>query len=248
MGLIEQHHPVALYGFTSMLEFVARQTINAGTNVPEGRVAVAWNGGEMLFPEQAELFRRAFKVPIYNLYGSREFGAIAHQAGADDPLWVLRPYVFVEIVDKNGRPAVPGETGRVVCTSTVCRGTPFLRYEIGDLASFSSANCDESGLRAIAEIHGRTAGLLVLPNGKTINCIYWNHLLKEFSEVHQFQVVLRRTGIIDLLLKGDRLSEERASYLQMACRQLLCDVPVRLNWVDCIPLTPQGKLVQVVRE
>jgi phenylacetate-CoA ligase len=248
MGLIGRHRPVALYGFTSMLEFLARQVLAARIDVLEGSIAVAWNGGEMLFDTQAELFRQAFKTPIHNLYGGRELGAIAHQVDPNGPMFVLRPHVFLEIVDRNGAPAAPGESGRIVCTSTVCRGTPFLRYEVGDAASYSAGHHDESGIRAISEIQGRIAGLLQLPNGKVINCLYWNHLLKGFSEIHQFQVVLRRTGSIDLLLKGDGLSAQREVHLQGVFQNFLGDVPVHLNWVERIPLTPQGKLVQVVRE
>lgn len=247
-SLIRRYRPAALYGFTSMLEFVARHLIQTRQEVPGGCLAVAWNGGEMLYPEQAELFRRAFHTPIHNLYGGRELGAMAYQADPSGPLRILRPHTFLEIVDGRGRPAAPGETGRVLCTSTACRGTPFLRYEIGDAACFSAADCGEDGIRALAELQGRTAGLLELPNGKVINCIYWNHLLKEFPEIHQFQVVLRKTGSIDLLLKGDAFSGEREGSLQSVLRQFLTGVPVHINRVQRIPLTPQGKLVQVVRE
>ena len=246
--LIRSHRPVALYGFTSILEYVARQILKSGIDLPEGAVAVAWNGGEMLFPDQAQIFRKAFKLPIHNLYGGRELGAMAHQVGAAGPLHILRPEIFIEIVDENGKPAAPGHAGRIIATSTRCRGTPFLRYEIGDMGAFSRSDCDESGLCAISELHGRAAGLLELPNGKVINCLYWNHLLKEFKEIHQFQVVFRKAGTIDLLLSGDGLRAERAGHLDTVLKRFLCDVPVRVNWVERIPVTREGKLVQVVRE
>ncbi len=246
VGLIRKHGSVAMYGFTSMLEFIARYIVENGIEIPRGAVKVAWNGGEMLFEEQSETFERAFGTRIRNLYGGRELGVIACEMR--DRLEVIRPYNFVEIVDRNGKPVGPGETGRVVVTSTVCRGTPFVRYEVGDAAMYCGGDCDESGIRAISEIQGRIAGLLELPNGKTINCIYWNHLLKEFSEIRQFQVVLRRSGTIDLLLTGDGLSAERESALRNTFRYVLTDIPVQLNWVDRIPLTAQGKLVQVVRD
>ncbi len=246
MKLIRKHRRVAIYGFTSMLEFIARYVLRRGIEAPRGAVAVAWNGGEMLFPEQNELFQRAFGVPIRNLYGGRELGAIAFEL--DGRLAVTRPYTFVEIVDRDGRPVGPGEPGRVVCTSTVCGGTPFLRYEVGDTATYSAQDRDESGIRAIGEVQGRIAGLLELPNGKTINCIFWNHLLKEFFEIHQFQVILRRAGFIDILLTGDGMTPDREEQLQRVFRNFLAGVPVHLHWVDRIPLTAQGKLVQVVRE
>lgn len=246
--LIQRHSPVALYGFTSILEFIARQILKSGIDLPDGSVSVAWNGGEMLFPEQARIFRKAFKVPINNLYGGREIGALAHQVGAAGPLHLLRPEIFIEIVDESGKPSAPGQAGRVIATSMRCRGTPFLRYDIGDMAAFSSADCDDSGLHALSELHGRAAGLLALPNGKVINCLYWNHLLKEFTEIHQFQVVFRKAGTIDLLLTGDGLRTERASHLDTVLKRFLCEVPVRVNWVERIPVTREGKLVQVVRE
>jgi phenylacetate-CoA ligase len=119
--------PVAMYGFTSMLEFVARRVLEAKRQVRPGAVRVAWNGGETLFPEQSELFRQAFGVPLFNRYGGRELSVMACQFTEGAPLHVMRPWLFLEILNDRGRPVAPGEVGRLVWTSTICRGTPFLR-------------------------------------------------------------------------------------------------------------------------
>ena len=58
------------------------------------------------------------------------------------------------------------------------------------------------GITALESLQGRVSGLLRLPNGKVIQNIFWNHLLKEFPEVHQFQVVLADGGNLTVLLKG----------------------------------------------
>src|SRR5207248_7332353 len=136
--------------------------------LPPGKVATAWNGGEMLFPEQAELFRRAFDVPILNRYGGRELAIMACQFTDGGPLNVLRPWLYLEVVNDQGRAVAPGESGRLVWTSTICRGTPFLRYDVEDIGSFSAAQCDESGVFAIDQLQGRIAGLLELPDGRKI--------------------------------------------------------------------------------
>ena len=248
LTLIRRNQPVAVYGFTAMLEFVAREALAMDACPPSGSVSLAWNGGEMLFPEQSEIFQKAFGVPILNLYGGRELSVIAYQDKAGGPLHIPRPWIFVELVDNNGNPVGPGEPGRVICTSTVCRGTPFLRYEVGDMADYDSEDCDESGIRALRHIQGRIASVIVLPNGKQVQNIYWNHLMKEFTEVRQFQIVIQNDGGLLFLLKGGGFAAEREAQLRTILRNFLGNLPIKLNWVDSIPLTRQGKLVQVVRE
>ena len=49
-----------------------------------------------------------------------------------------KSYVFVELIGEDGAPVAPGEPGRVVVTSTEGRGAPFLRYDIGDVATCSA--------------------------------------------------------------------------------------------------------------
>jgi phenylacetate-CoA ligase len=241
-----RHRGVALFGFTSMLEFVAREMVRRGTPPPAGAVRALWNGGEMLYDHQRELFRQVFGIPMRNSYGGRELSLIAFERSDESALSILRPLVFVEIVDKDGRPAAPGEAGRVLCTSLVCRGTPFLRYEIGDMASYRAEDADESGVRAIGQLEGRVAGLLELPNGKTINCIYWNHLLKEYGEVHQFQILVRAGAGVTLRLKGTPFTRGREESLRLKLRGLLGDLPVEIDWMDSLPRTKQGKLLQVL--
>jgi phenylacetate-CoA ligase len=248
LRLISRKWPVAIYGFTSMLEYVARETLSRGSQPPPGHVRTAWNGGELLLPEQSEVFQRAFGVPILNRYGGREVSAVACQARAGGPLEIFRPWQFAEIVDENGRPAAPGQIGRLLWTSTVCRGTPFLRYDSGDLGVCGEDDIDEAGLAAIRELHGRSAALFELPDGRKISNLYWNHLFKEFPEVGQFQVVLLRSGGVRLLLKGEPFTPAREERLRGMLRHALAGTPVEVSWVPRIPLTERGKLLQVVRE
>ena len=240
--------PVAIYGFTSMLEFVARRVLETKREVRPGMVQAAWNGGEMLFAEQSELFRRAFKVPLFNRYGGRELGVMACQFIGGGPLHVIRPRLFLEILNDRGRPAAAGEIGRLVWTSTVCRGTPFLRYDVEDCGTFRECDSNESGVTAIESLHGRVGGMLELPGQRKISNLYWNHFFKEVKEVAQFQVVLRKDGRLRILLRGNGFSKEREATVRGLLAHFLGDTPVDLEWVERIPLTKEGKLVQAYRE
>lgn len=248
LDLIRRHRPVAVSGYSSMLEYLARTVLERGERPSAGSVATAWNGGEMLLPNQVHLFQQAFGVPVLNCYGGRELSVMAFQSGPDQPLQVLRPWLFAEVVDEGGRPVAPGETGRLLWTSTVCRGTPFLRYDIGDLAAFERSDETEAGLVTLRSLHGRTAGLLRLPSGKTINNIFWNHLFKDFDAVRQFQVVLQGSSRLKIRLVGGGVTGNEDTRMRQVLRDFLEDVPFEVSWVDRLPLTSQGKLIQVIRE
>ncbi|HEX6039719.1 AMP-binding protein [Longimicrobium sp.] len=249
LALLDRFEEVVLYGFTSMLEFVAREVLRRGARVPPGRIRAAWNGGEMLHEHQAALFREAFGTPLLNLYGGRELGAMAFQPGAGQALEVLRPWVYVEVVDEAGRPSRPGEVGRLVWTHTAGRGTPFLRYDVGDLGVAGEDGTDASGIHHLSELHGRSAGLLHLPNGTVVNGLYWNHLFKEYAEVEQFQVAWIGGQRLEVRLRGAGLPAVREAEIRRVIGTVVGgDVPVQVRWVDRIPPTAQGKLMQLVRE
>lgn len=231
-----------------MLEYVAERVLQRRESVPAGAVSAAWNGGEMLFEHQNRTFMDAFGHPLLNLYGGRELGAMAYQAREHGPLEIMRPWLFVEVVDDQGRPVAPGDSGRLICTSTICRGTPFLRYEIGDLGTYSTGLCNESGISSLTGLLGRVAGLLQLPDGRKINNLYWNHLFKEMPEVKQFQVVLKANGTVSLLLRGSGFGPDKEQQLRTVLSNFLGLVPVQIEWVQTIPRTAQGKLVHVIRE
>ena len=245
--LILRHAPVAMFGFSSMLDYVARELVTAGLRLPRGAVAVAWSGGEMLLDAHVSAFQEAFGTPILNRYGGRELSTMACQYAPGAPLTVHRPWLMVEVLDEAGRPAPAGQVGRLVWTSSLCRGTPFLRYDIGDLGSYSAEGVDAAGIGALTALHGRAAGVLTI-NGKAINGLFWNHLFKEFVEVRRFQVVLTRAGSLRINLTGTPLSTERDAELRAILARLLGPVEIEIVNRDSIPLTAQGKLLQVLQE
>lgn len=238
----------AVYGFSSMLDHVARVAQERGWHLPAGLVRVAWNGGEMLHDEQVARFREVFGVPILNYYGGRELGTIAVQHQAGGPLQLVRPYVFVELIGEDGAPVAPGTPGRVVVTSTEGQGTPFLRYDIGDMASCSAAHVDASGVTCLDALLGRAGSVLRLPNGITVSNNYWNHLFKELDEVVQFQVRLRADGSLKLNFVGQPFAESREAWLRGVLGTFLGPMPIDIAWVDAIPPTRLGKRLQVVVE
>jgi hypothetical protein len=99
--------PVAVFGFTCTLEFVAWRALETeGRFTPE--LFARRGTGRNIVSEQSELFRQVFKVPLFNRYGGRELSAMACQFAEGRPLHVLRPWLFLEILNDRSRPAAPG--------------------------------------------------------------------------------------------------------------------------------------------
>lgn len=235
---------IAVFGFSTMLDYLARTALTKKDLRLRGRVATAWNGGESLTAEHVSRFKDAFGVPILNLYGGREFSAIAFQSKESGPLETMLPLLFVEVLDESGAPVPAGQAGQVVITSTVCNSTPFVRYAIGDMAKPSSVDRITGAAISLASIEGRRGESIPLPSGKVLHPLVWNHLMKEYESVLAFQV--RVGNGFRILITGDVSSDDLQS-INAAASRLLESPGVSVELVPTIPRTAQGKLLQVIK-
>lgn len=76
------------------------------------------------------------------------------------------------------------------------------------------------------EPDGRLTGLLELPDGRRVSCLFWNHFFKEFSGVQQLQVVLCKNGSFQFLLVGKWFSSPREGELPGILRGFLKTIPL----------------------
>ncbi len=78
--------------------------------------------------------RATWDVPVVDLYGLRETGAVAARTGTGPFVVVAGRRVWVEILDDDGAPVRDGEPGEVVVTVDENPYLPLLRYRTGDRA------------------------------------------------------------------------------------------------------------------
>lgn len=106
-------------------------------------------------------------------------------------------YCHVEIIDEQGLPCAPGETGRIIVTALNNLAMPLIRYDTGDLAVAVGGECScNRTLPSFGEIVGRYGRVAYLPPG-TIGPVLAlreaietlpPHLTRDFREfqIHQF--------------------------------------------------------------
>ncbi len=160
---LEQQNPVYLLTFATNLEALARRSLDLGIRLPTLREVRTIS--EMLPPGVRALVRKAWGVPLADLYSSQEIGYIALQCPEREHYHVQSESVLVELLREDGTPCAPGEIGRVVLTTLHNFALPLIRYDIGDYAEAGAVCPCGRGLPVIRRIMGRVRNMLRLPGG-----------------------------------------------------------------------------------
>ncbi len=176
--------PRLLVGYVSILLELAREM----DRPLEGLRAVQ-SSAETLTDEYRKVIGEAFGAPVYNRYGAREVGNLAHECDEHSGLHLLMENNIVEIVDADGRPLTePGDEGDVVVTNLNNFATPLIRYRLGDVARVGERECRcGRGSPLLASILGRTSGMIVTPSGRRLHGEFFTHLFYGLP-VRQFRV------------------------------------------------------------
>jgi phenylacetate-CoA ligase len=177
--------------------------------VPGVRSVIA--AAEPLFPATRDAIEGAFKAPVFNTYGSREFMSIGGECEFHSGLHVNAENLVVETHDHDGD--TPSE---ILVTDLHNYGMPFVRYATGDVGTISRASCPcGRGLPMLESIEGRVLDVLRTPDGRTVPGEFFPHLLKEVPEVAQYRVEQRTLDhVVISAVLNQPLSEQSAGLLR----------------------------------
>lgn len=148
---LNRFRPVALDGTpTAMLE-IALYLLKHELRLDFPLIAI-FPTSETVTPEMRRLIEEAFQAPVFDQYGSSEGAPIisecrAHKLHLHHETGIIEPY---------------GDRGEVVVTCFTTRGTPLVRYRIGDRMTLGQEACT-CGLNGpvIESIDGRGTSYIV---------------------------------------------------------------------------------------
>ena len=190
-----------------------------------------------------ELFRALAPDRVRDVYGSRESTHLAAEC-ARGGFHVLGFGRVLEIVDEAGRPAAPGVPGRVLVTDLTNKAMALVRYENGDVASWSTdrAPC-ACGLPfpRLERVHGRTSDFLSTPSGRRIHGEWFTHLFYGRAGVARFQVHQTALDRVEVRTVGPATEADLRPVLDAMRGALGTGVVVAWRAVDEIPPTKAGK-------
>jgi phenylacetate-CoA ligase len=183
--VLARQQPVLLVGYVRSLTMYARYLEASGA--PRPRLRAVQASAEVLTPADRALLERVLQAPVFDRYGCREVGIIAHECAAHMGLHVSAGTNVVELLGPDGQ---PGRFGRVVVSNLYNLAMPLLRYDTGDVAEWAEGECGCGRRTArLARVWGRRSDLIVTPSGRLLHGEFFTHLFYGAPEVRQFQVV-----------------------------------------------------------
>ncbi len=244
---LEEVNPDYLLSHTSNLELLAGMLLDEPRRFARLRAIQAIS--ETLTDVAQAKIEAAFRVPVKNLYSCAEAGYLASPCPAGHGLHVHAENVILEILNEADRPCTPGEAGRVVLTVLHNFRTPFIRYEIGDTASFAASPCRcGRGLPLLTRVHGKARPHFKLPGGRRKHSSDLVHAITRVGGHHQHQVVQQTLDqvVVRLVPNRDWSADHRERLVQAVREFFESPVGVQLEIHERLELLPGGKLQSMV--
>ena len=201
---------------------------------------------EMCFEEDRILMEKAFGIPVINEYGVSELDIIAFQNKMKQWL-ITTESLFIEVLDKNNKPVLDGEIGKLVITSLYNKAHPFIRYEIGDVGAI----CKLDSRNVILEkLEGRNEDLVYLPSGKVTPGLTFYYItksiMKDRSNIKEITVIQKNIDIFDINYVAEcELNDKEISIIKNALFNYLePNLNIFFHKFDQLDRSKSGKLKQ----
>lgn len=190
--------PRLIYAYPTPLALFCEYLLDSG--LPCHRPAAAICTAEPLLDHQRTLIESTLACPLFEHYGSREFGMIAaecdcHQGLHINPAAAYAEYIPVEGADVEG-------LHEILVTDLLNDGMPLIRYRVNDCVLLGSADPCECGrgYPRVKRIIGRTTDVFYLPNGDAVpGVVLTNRVLKVCPGLKKVQVIQERLNAFQIL-------------------------------------------------
>lgn len=205
--------------------------------------------GETVSPELRARTKAITGLSIEDNYSSNEMGCMAIQCPDHNHYHIMSETVILEILDDDGNPCKPGETGRVVVTDLHNFISPLIRYDIGDFAVPGEPCTCGRGLPVLQRVVGREHSIIKRPDGTRGWPIFYGAKMNGIAPVRQYQFIQHTINDIEFrCYTDDPLTPEQESGL-IALVQEALGHPFNINLIqyrERLPTTKVGKFQEFI--
>ena len=237
-----------VWGYASSLYSLAQTALDQELDPPQLEVAIS--NAEPLYAHQRQAISKAFDCPVYTTYGMTE--AVCAASECESGTLHLWPEVgMLEVLDdETDEPLPSGETGRLICTGLLNADMPFIRYEVGDRGAIAPSDticsCGRT-LPILEKVEGRMDDVILTSDGRRIGRL--DPVFKGEMPIREAQIIQEQLDLLRVRFVPEAdYSPANEKVLIRRLRERVGDVDVRLEPVNRIPRTANGKFRAVINK
>lgn len=236
---LQRYKPCFIEAYSASLTQFAKLLKSEGLNL---HIPSAISSAETLYPDNRKLIEEVLHTKVFDRYGSREGGNIAHECEKHEGLHINAESYIVEVVGK--------QRGRLIITNLVNFTMPFIRYDTEDYAVMSKKQCKcGRGLPMLKSVEGRVSDYILLPNGAELSFLFFNYFFEQYGAfVREFQVVQEdKTQLLVKIVGTGKFSKEKEKEVLLGLSKQTPRMKITIKRVKKIPLEKSGKRRPVKR-
>ncbi|MDP3910737.1 MAG: AMP-binding protein [Gemmatimonadales bacterium] len=235
LDALVQYRIRCLSGYPSALHALAERALRLGRR--DLQMTAIYTNAEPLYDEQRRTIAAAFQCPVRQTYGMAETVAAASEC----PAGRLHQWPEFGAVEHIG-------DGELVCTGLLNPDMPLIRYRVGDRGRTDPVGAEPCAcgrtLPTLGILEGRTNDVLVTSDGRQvvwINPVFYGMPTRE-SQIEQEQ--LQQLCVRVAPAPGFTDTHEQTIVARL--RERMGDVTVRVERVDVVPRSANGKVRAVI--
>lgn len=226
-------YPSILYSLATSIEDLDLKI----TNSPD----VIFTGAEALLDYQREKISSVFGCLVTDQYGFSEGCGNASRC-EHDLFHEDFEYGILECHNPTVNPDGT-RTGEVLATGFTNLAMPFIRYQVGDTATWTDQECKcGRASKTILQVNGRNEDFVITPEGNKI--LRFDYIFKDTTAIAEAQIVQRELGsiVVRIVKRENYTAEKMEPFLKKEVRTKVSQqLNVEFEYIDSIERESTGK-------
>jgi phenylacetate-CoA ligase len=231
-------------GYAISNYLLAKMIKNAGLKAPKMKAVIT--SSEKLTFEMRKVLEDVYQCKVFDSYSGVECCGLISEC-EEGSLHISEDVGLIEILKDDGSYAMPGESGRAICTGFLNFNQPLIRYDIGDeitLSETQSCKCQRK-MPIIKEIIGRTEDIVTGPDGREM--VRFHGIFLDLTNVLEGQIIQEAINRFTVNISTTNgLTSEEKMIIDKRMRSQLGDVKVVIKEMPFIPRGANGKFKAVI--
>lgn len=254
VDVINKKKPKVIEGYVhSIFEFAKFvKNKNIKIHFPDGIIAAAGT----LHEDMKKTIEDVFGCKVFNQYGSRDAGLLAFSCDKQEGLHLNIFGSYCEVLDKDFKDCLPGQSGKVYITQLNNFVMPLVRYDIGDFVTLPVEGAEQCtckrGLPLIKSIDGREVSVFKKKDGTIVPGEFFIHFVGVvFNKgyISKFQVIQEEYDrvVLRIVLEDVEGFNKHKQELEDSIKKVMgSDCAIFFEEVREIESLPSGKYLYTI--